>query len=97
MNRRSNSVRIEKYCLVKYLADDELGICRTDMVKGDDIKIGEECEAPFKGKFYSATIIALNGMFTFSYYRVVNIIYLCLLYTSPSPRDATLSRMPSSA
>ena len=27
-------------------------------------------------------------------YRHVNI---CLLYTSPSPRDATLSRMPSSA
>ena len=24
-------------------------------------------------------------------------IKLCLLYTSPSPRDATLSRMPSSA
>ena len=25
------------------------------------------------------------------------IIITCLLYTSPSPRDATLSRMPSSA
>ena len=24
-------------------------------------------------------------------------LYVCLLYTSPSPRDATLSRMPSSA
>ena len=24
-------------------------------------------------------------------------LYACLLYTSPSPRDATLSRMPSSA
>ena len=24
-------------------------------------------------------------------------IIVCLLYTSPSPRDATLSRMPSSA
>ena len=24
-------------------------------------------------------------------------IVVCLLYTSPSPRDATLSRMPSSA
>ena len=24
-------------------------------------------------------------------------VYPCLLYTSPSPRDATLSRMPSSA
>ena len=27
----------------------------------------------------------------------IDSIYLCLLYTSPSPRDATLSRMPSSA
>ena len=29
--------------------------------------------------------------------RAVEQAYLCLLYTSPSPRDATLSRMPSSA
>ena len=27
----------------------------------------------------------------------VSQVTLCLLYTSPSPRDATLSRMPSSA
>ena len=27
----------------------------------------------------------------------VRLRLLCLLYTSPSPRDATLSRMPSSA
>ena len=27
----------------------------------------------------------------------IAVITLCLLYTSPSPRDATLSRMPSSA
>ena len=26
-----------------------------------------------------------------------DLAYLCLLYTSPSPRDATLARMPSSA
>ena len=26
-----------------------------------------------------------------------NSCFACLLYTSPSPRDATLSRMPSSA
>ena len=25
------------------------------------------------------------------------LLYLCLLYTSPSPRDGLLSRMPSSA
>ena len=27
----------------------------------------------------------------------VDLVIVCLLYTSPSPRDATLSRMPSSA
>ena len=30
-------------------------------------------------------------------YKVSRQFKLCLLYTSPSPRDATLSRMPSSA
>ena len=29
--------------------------------------------------------------------EVVQTDFTCLLYTSPSPRDATLSRMPSSA
>ena len=30
-------------------------------------------------------------------FRGTNFIYTCLLYTSPSPRDKRLSRMPSSA
>ena len=38
---------------------------------------------------------------TTSFYMIVGLIKAdagtCLLYTSPSPRDATLSRMPSSA
>ena len=29
--------------------------------------------------------------------RMHLMFFICLLYTSPSPRDATLSRMPSSA
>ena len=28
---------------------------------------------------------------------LIPVVTTCLLYTSPSPRDATLSRMPSSA
>ena len=32
-----------------------------------------------------------------AYFRLRNLFISCLLYTSPSPRDATLSRMPSSA
>ena len=31
------------------------------------------------------------------YLAYFSVLLFCLLYTSPSPRDATLSRMPSSA
>ena len=37
-----------------------------------------------------------GSMITLSYYGAERVLP-CLLYTSPSPRDATLSRMPSSA
>ena len=43
-----------------------------------------------------------NNLRTFTSLNVsslecLDVHYFCLLYTSPSPRDATLSRMPSSA
>ena len=46
--------------------------------------------------FYSTRAIraqAPKGEWNFE----LKAVYTCLLYTSPSPRDATLSRMPSSA
>ena len=42
---------------------------------------------------YSLEQIGLNSAIINQEYKD----YICLLYTSPSPRDATLSRMPSSA
>ena len=41
----------------------------------------------------SDNLVALAGDDTI----IVDAAGICLLYTSPSPRDATLSRMPSSA
>ena len=45
--------------------------------------------------------IVFEDDFSFSKYvdyaLSVPMYFICLLYTSPSPRDATLSRMPSSA
>ena len=38
-----------------------------------------------------------NSMIPQGTLELDKIVYSCLLYTSPSPRDATLSRMPSSA
>ena len=32
-----------------------------------------------------------------NHFRINDKLYICLLYTSPSPRDRTRSRMPSSA
>ena len=37
------------------------------------------------------------GRFDFSSAEDGTLYYVCLLYTSPSPRDGLLSRMPSSA
>ena len=45
----------------------------------------------------------INFLFNAKHHRLKNLVNtgetanVCLLYTSPSPRDATLSRMPSSA
>ena len=43
----------------------------------------------------TATTVAIGG--TLTYEDVTNVDSVCLLYTSPSPRDAHESRMPSSA
>ena len=49
-------------------------------------------------KIYSAAeIIEGSKNFDGILSSVTDPINSCLLYTSPSPRDATLSRMPSSA
>ena len=38
-----------------------------------------------------------NKLLLITAVKIMDEYYDCLLYTSPSPRDATLSRMPSSA
>jgi len=46
---------------------------------------------------YGFTLKSLPGLRTFSLQGTVVDTKTCLLYTSPSPRDRTRSRMPSSA
>ena len=44
------------------------------------------------------TLIAMGlGFGYYAYYDAERMQTICLLYTSPSPRDGLLSRMPSSA
>ena len=45
----------------------------------------------------SARLIANRASFKLKFDRISKLVKACLLYTSPSPRDRTRSRMPSSA
>ena len=46
----------------------------------------------------NAMLAAMNGLFGFLGWDGCRVRFLrCLLYTSPSPRDRSVSRMPSSA
>ena len=63
----------------------------------DDMKVLEISPATgYWSKFVGPTLCNNGGELVFSV-SVSDDFKNCLLYTSPSPRDATLSRMPSSA
>jgi len=92
--KESGAKDLKYHChAVKNLAEYDINI-RSDF---DTQKVNE---LPVKGQFvhidgdhsYKGTIHDLNLAV-----RAKARYIFCLLYTSPSPRDATLSRMPSSA
>ena len=59
-------------------------------LNGDGVK--KDYDEAFKWHMKSAKLGFVGAQLHLGIYY-----YCCLLYTSPSPRDATLSRMPSSA
>ena len=71
--------------IIGILGGGQLGMMLCDAAKEIDIETHVFCpddDCPSKGR---------------STYFSIGEYSDCLLYTSPSPRDATLSRMPSSA
>ena len=56
---------------------------------------------PLNKIYYTDKVLSISTTQTIDHPATANLAYTqygdCLLYTSPSPRDATLSRMPSSA
>ena len=67
-----------------YLKDDQL----KDLI--------EKLFVSYRETFSDSKKILEKYSIGLAHHKVIHLLS-CLLYTSPSPRDATLSRMPSSA
>ena len=91
-------------------SDPAIACSRTFMFRGNvstsSVKVAGTFEdPPWRGTvalndddgdmIWTADILIAEGDYDYKF--VVDGQWICLLYTSPSPRDATLSRMPSSA
>ena len=72
---------------------------RQDPIPGSYIRecVTKEGAHRWNVRAYDAATRATVTLGTFGNLAEAKGAYCCLLYTSPSPRDATLSRMPSSA
>ena len=80
--------------------EHKLNFCKSNNIN----KINIPCKGVIKKDFLNETIKYigdnyknLDVVYHYSLYHQYTKNKDCLLYTSPSPRDATLSRMPSSA
>ena len=78
--------------LLAYVAGSVLG---TQVVLNNVASMGLEVTLAMRWSSSLSDVAGLAG--TLLPLMVIALLPGCLLYTSPSPRDATLSRMPSSA
>ena len=88
--------------LYVYVIDYVLGVVMYTLIGRSAMNIFQKEDSEF---FFMKAFVKLTNpvldMFKFLtpsfLVRGVVPLYICLLYTSPSPRDGLLSRMPSSA
>ena len=63
-----------------------------------DYKINSDTRGKYSMNFIFVKVLSRLKLWNALYQMPVeSLVYVCLLYTSPSPRDRTRSRMPSSA
>ena len=80
---------------------ERMGSVEIDTVMPADLINAKPAAAAVREFFGSSQLSQFmdqtNPLSEITHKRRVSALGPCLLYTSPSPRDATLSRMPSSA
>ena len=93
-NINKEDKKVEKSDLVESSVEKTNGQKAMEAVRGTRLDI--EGKPRSKGDFYTESIIDESAPYERENTSTADASD-CLLYTSPSPRDATLSRMPSSA
>ena len=99
---RAINMGIEKYVtkpVNSYLLFESLLECAHRLRAEEQIKLQHQQEIREAWSKQNETVAILAGGIAHDYNNMMQAIlgYTCLLYTSPSPRDGLLSRMPSSA
>ena len=88
-----NKIRLGKNVNIQDLSMVHGTVGRGDTILGDNVSVGHR--AIIHGCQIEDNVLIGMGAIVLDDVLVPS--NTCLLYTSPSPRDATLSRMPSSA
>ena len=92
----------ERIARDKYVSTSELNnVLRTEiaaLLTENNTENAEDWDLPTSHKPYVILVVGVNGVGkTTTIGKLAYQFKNCLLYTSPSPRDSTSSRMPSSA
>ena len=73
------------------LADNGAEVIKVNEIGRDSAQVDPYYSILDRGK------VVYEGDISFGERKFISLLRICLLYTSPSPRDRTRSRMPSSA
>ena len=88
-----NGVQVSTDLIIGDADNNKVGIGTT--IPGYDLHVGRGRKS--RGGI-GATDLVVTGVATVTNLNVTGVsTFACLLYTSPSPRDRSISRMPSSA
>ena len=74
-------------------------LIHTKVFKDNDllIKFLSDTDEVLSGIVYGGLSKSKKNIMQLGFFLNLDVTYICLLYTSPSPRDGCRSRMPSSA